>query len=116
MTPSSWVWNACTRIAGTVFEGVPHLLPQPAASSLGAVFAHGAVEEQPTTYAASISHAARAGNGVTDAATVEASDATAGRYRPWTALRSACCGFADRCDIVRQWTAWLGAARAGLAS
>jgi hypothetical protein len=87
------------RIAGTVFEGVPHLLPRPASSSLGAALSHGqeAMEREATV------------------APTQPESPT-GRYRPWSALRSACCGFADRCDIVRQWSAWLGAARAGATS
>lgn len=70
------------RIAGTVFEGTPHLLPQPVASSLRTRTEH-------TASAAS------------------APARPASRYRPLTA---ACCGFTDRCDIVRQWASWLGAA------
>jgi hypothetical protein len=103
------------RIAGTVFEGVPHLLPHPASSSLGAAFSHGqeAMAHQATA-PAGLERNAEDERPVLDAALAEPESPT-GRYRPWTALRNACCGFADRCDIVRQWSAWLGAARAGAA-
>lgn len=66
------------RIAGTVFEGVPHLLKQPTASSLC----------------------------TTLSAPLPARKAPS-RYRAFSAL---CCGVADRCDIVRQWAGWIGAA------
>jgi len=105
------------RIVGTVFEGVPHLLPQPAASSLGSAFAHGRVADTPTdrppTTERAAAEQAPASGDLTAPSSV--TDPTNGRYRPLTALRNACCGFADRCDIVRQWSAWLGAARAGAA-
>ncbi len=70
------------RIAGTVFEGLPHMLAQPVASSLR-------------------THVGQA------AAAAAAPERPASRYRP---VAAACCGFTDRCDIVRQWAAWLGAA------
>jgi len=104
------------RIAGTVFEGVPHLLPQPAASSLGSAFDHGGVAKGTATSTV-ITRVEAEGHvqaspeaSATDPAHT---DPTTGRYRSLTALRNACCGFADRCDIVRQWSAWLAAARAG---
>jgi predicted amidohydrolase YtcJ len=103
------------RIAGTVFEGVPHPLAQPAGSSLGAAFAHGAVAQTSAGSTDAAGHAvaertqaAADATDETDAAT--SSHATTGRYRPLSALRNACCGFSDRCDIVRQWSAWLGSA------
>ena len=79
------------RIAGTVFEGQPHMLPRPAASTLSPAAAH----------------AAPAGTARGSAA-ARASSAAYGA--PYRALAAACCGFSDRCDIVRQWSAWLGAA------
>ncbi len=74
------------RVAGTVFEGQPHLLPEPVASSL----------RQP------LHHGQTAG-----VATAPKTNSNPHRLR---SLRAACCGFSDRCDIVRQWSAWLGAA------
>ncbi|MEN9313805.1 MAG: N-substituted formamide deformylase [Pseudomonadota bacterium] len=67
------------RIAGTVFEGEPHLLPRPAASTLAPGMAHA----------------------------VAAPAAKPGRLRP---VAAACCGVQDRCDLIRQWSAWLGGA------
>ncbi|MBU6272362.1 MAG: amidohydrolase [Betaproteobacteria bacterium] len=67
------------RIAGTVFQGEPHLLARPAASTLAASLAHAAPAPRPAP----------------------------GRLRPIT---PDCCGFLDRCDLIRQWSAWLGAA------
>lgn len=75
------------RIAGTVFEGRPHMLAQPAVSSIGSV------------------------------AQVHADSAAERAARPRASLYkavAACCGVADRCDIARQWAAWIGAARQGL--
>ena len=66
------------RICGTVFEGETHMLPVPAASTLGA-------------------HFEAAGR----------PRANALGYRP---VGGECCGTTDRCDIVRQWAAWLGGA------
>ena len=70
------------RIAGTVFEGTPHMLAQPVASLHAS--------------AAAMSPSARPRG---------ASRRNAGpRYRPVTAR---CCGVAgDVCDIGRQWQAW----------
>ena len=76
------------RVAGTVFEGTPHLLPQPAASSLGSPLLHAAATQAAPTPA-------------------EGRTENRARYRAFTA---ACCGFTDRCDIVRQWSAWLSSA------
>ncbi|MBX3641731.1 MAG: amidohydrolase [Rubrivivax sp.] len=81
------------RVAGTVFQGTPHMLPRPAASSLRVPLAHAAGAD-----AAAVADAPRAG------ATARARS----RYR---AFADACCGFTDRCDIVRQWSAWFGAAQ-----
>ena len=67
------------RIAGTVFQGEVHLLPQPAASTLGSPAAHA----------------------------TQAPDRPAGRLRP---VSTNCCGFMDRCDLIRQWSAWIGSA------
>ncbi len=67
------------RIAGTVFEGQPHMLAQPTASSIASlVQAH--------------------------------TDATASpspRASLYKAVAAACCGVVDRCDIARQWAAWI---------
>jgi hypothetical protein len=87
------------RVAGTVFEGTPHLLPSPVASSLRAPLEHARLAGYTARPAA------------TDAAAAGSDDQ--GRYRPWALLRKACCGYADRCDIVRQWSGWLGQAWAG---
>lgn len=72
------------RIAGTVFEGVPHLLARPAASSLGSQVTHA----------------------LAPAATGRMRSPERSRYQ----ALAACCGFNDRCDIVRQWAAWFSAA------
>ena len=67
------------RIAGTVFEGTPHLLAQPVASL------HAAVADQPRARPARQRRAAP-------------------RYRP---VPARCCGVSgDVCDIGRQWSAW----------
>lgn len=73
------------RIAGTIFEGQPHLLGQPVAS-LHATLAASATARVPRPAA----HNRRG---------------TAVRYR---AVPGSCCNNAqDRCDIVRQWAAWM---------
>lgn len=66
------------RIAGTVFEGAVHLLPQSVSSSL-------------LDQATSVS-------------TSQANGAQNGRYR---AITGHCNGVADRCDLVRTWSQWL---------
>ena len=70
------------RIAGTVFEGLPCPLPKPVSSMLSVQAAH----------SVPASGQARVG--------AEA------RYRP---VNTACCAVSDRCDIVRQWGAWISA-------
>lgn len=70
------------RIAGTVFEGRPHMLARPAASSIGSL-------------------------AQLHADTAAAMPPRASAYKP----AAACCGVADRCDLARQWAAWIGAAR-----
>lgn len=74
------------RIAGTVFEGQPHMLAQPQAASLGAL--------------AAMPHAPR----------VSASSAPSRhRYRP---VAGACAN--DFCDVGRLWTALFGRGAQGL--
>ena len=80
------------RIAGTVFEGRPHPLPQPVASTLAVASGHLATAGGADAAGAAIGAARDRGD--------------APRYRPWL---EACCGIADRCDIVRQWAGWLAA-------
>lgn len=70
------------RIAGTVFEGRPHMLARPAASSIASL-------------------------AQLHSDTAKAAPARGSLYK----AVSACCGVADRCDLARQWAAWLGAAR-----
>jgi predicted amidohydrolase YtcJ len=71
------------RIIGTIFEGQAHLLEQPTASSISSLAqAH--------------------------------SDAVASagpRASLYKAVAAACCGVVDRCDIARQWGAWLNDSR-----
>jgi predicted amidohydrolase YtcJ len=89
------------RVAGTVFEGTPHLLAEPAAS-LHAAQAAGAPAW------ATAAGAAR-GAAARDAARDAARRAAPRRIRP---VPAGCCGSArDRCDVIRQWSAWLGEAR-----
>ncbi len=69
------------RIAGTVFEGTPHLLAQPLASLHAALPGEVPSTRQPTRRRRSPA-----------------------RYRP---LPARCCGSSgDVCDIGRQWSAW----------
>ncbi|MCA3178668.1 MAG: amidohydrolase [Burkholderiaceae bacterium] len=85
------------RVAGTVFEGVPHLLAQPAASLHAA-----------DGIAHAIRAAARSVRGAS--ARDPARRAAPRRIRP---IPQSCCGNArDRCDVIRQWSAWLGEASA----
>ncbi|MFO1224781.1 MAG: amidohydrolase [Burkholderiaceae bacterium] len=72
------------RIAGTVFEGRPHMLARPAASSIASL---------------AQAHADRAAS------------APRRRASAYKAVAAACCGVADRCDLAREWAAWIGAAR-----
>jgi predicted amidohydrolase YtcJ len=69
------------RIAGTVFEGQPHMLARPVGSSIAAL------------------------------AQAHADTGAAGTSRPraslYKAVAAACCGAVDRCDIARQWAAWI---------
>jgi hypothetical protein len=76
------------RVAGTVFEGELHLLPRPVASTFSRQEEH-----------ASAAVGVGAGGGVQSP------------ERPvYRTVNTACCGATDRCDIVRQWAAWFGAA------
>jgi hypothetical protein len=84
------------RIAGTVFEGVPHMHERPVASMLGTAAGHAAATPQEA--------------GATAAAPATSTTTTTPRARLRSLANSACCGISDRCDIVRQWAAWLGAA------
>ena len=80
------------RVAGTVFEGVPHLLAEPA----GSLHAE-AVDATPAAARASATRST-------------ARHAAPRRIRP---VQTGCCASArDRCDVIRQWSAWLGEARA----
>ncbi|MFM1991053.1 MAG: N-substituted formamide deformylase [Pseudomonadota bacterium] len=85
------------RVAGTVFEGTPHLLAEPAASGhAGDAHAVLGAPAAPGTPAVSRAGLRRA--------------ASPRRIRP---VPAACCGETrDRCDVIRQWSAWLGEARA----
>jgi predicted amidohydrolase YtcJ len=74
------------RIAGTVFEGVPHMQPRPVASMLSAAALHG------------------------QAAAAPAAAPNAPNPNRLRTLAAACCGISDRCDIVRQWSAWMAGA------
>jgi len=86
------------RIAGTVFEGTPHLLPRPVASL------HASLPRVGSTSRTTPSR-------TTPAATPRAPRPTRTpgyhRYRP---VRADCCGAQDRCDLVRQWGEWLSPA------
>ena len=83
------------RVAGTIFEGTPYLLARPMASL----------------------HAATMPDARRDTAPVDAAAAVTGSriartpgYRRYRPVRAACCGGQqDRCDLIRQWGAWLGA-------
>lgn len=76
------------RVAGTVFEGELHLLPRPVAS----------------TFSRQEEHASAAVG-------LGAGGAVRSPERPvYRTVNTACCGATDRCDIVRQWAAWFGAA------
>ena len=74
------------RIAGTVFEGQPHMLAQPQAASLGAL-AVMPPEKKVATHSSTSRH----------------------RYRP---VASACA--TDFCDVGRLWTALFGKGALGL--
>lgn len=81
------------RIAGTVFEGEPHMLQQPVAS----------------LYAASSGDASNRSDMAASAPPSRAGGTAArlrrrGRYRP---VASRCCGpEGDVCEVVRQWSWW----------
>jgi len=97
------------RIAGTVFEGTPHLLPRPVGSSLS--IAHGAAKA-PMPAAKAPMPAAGAQMPTSRHGLDEEPGDTAGlapRRSAYRLINAACCGFADRCDVVRQWAAWIGA-------
>ncbi len=83
------------RVAGTVFEGTPHMLAHPVASL------HAAAPAVPAAPARPARARSRA--------------AALPRYR---AVRAACCApSGDRCDLVRAWASWMreGLADAGAA-
>jgi predicted amidohydrolase YtcJ len=83
------------RIAGTVFEGTPHLLARPVASL------HAQVPLPAAALAPARTHAGDARDAGADRARA--------RYRP--VARGGCCGDPqDRCDVLRQWTGWLAEA------
>jgi len=56
-----------------------------------------------------LAHAA--GADAAAAADAPRAGATARARSRYRAFADACCGFTDRCDIVRQWSAWFGAAQ-----
>ena len=68
------------RVAGTVFEGQPHMLPSPVPSSIASL--------------AQV-HA--------DSLAVK----TSARASLYKLVSAVCCGVVDRCDIARQWGAWI---------
>ena len=78
------------RVAGTVFEGQPRMLPRPVDSVLSPRAGHGSVHGSALP---------------ADTATRLAEHPA--RLRPWARI---CCGVSDRCDVIRQWAAWMGAA------
>lgn len=80
------------RVAGTVFEGLPQMLARQVAYILSLQADHAG-------------SAAAPGTGQ-PAGADDNSPIRRGRYRHMSA---ACCGISDRCDIVRQWGAWIGA-------
>jgi predicted amidohydrolase YtcJ len=81
------------RIAGTVFEGVSHPSPRPAASSLSPAAQHAAADSRASTGPAAYSSNPRERT----------------HRSVYRSIAAACCGFTDRCDIVRQWSQWLAA-------
>lgn len=86
------------RVAGTVFEGVPHLLERPQASL------HASAPDADDGLARARRAARRA---TPDAGRPRA------RIRP---VAAGCCGTPeDRCDVIRQWGAWLAEAQAAQA-
>ena len=78
------------RVAGTVFEGQPHMLPKSAPSSI-----------------ASLAQVH---------ADTQALNKGAARASLYKMVAAACCGVVDRCDIARQWGAWINDSRRGLAA
>lgn len=71
------------RVAGTVFEGTPHLLAEPLASLHAS--------HPPPPEAPRARRALRAGG-----------------YRRYRPVPAGCCApGADRCDLIRQWAGWL---------
>lgn len=77
------------RVSGTVFEGKPYPLPQPVSSILSRSAAHGVVQAPQASGEARVTRWKTPGNG-------------------------ACCSVNDRCDVIRQWSAWLGEAMRAL--
>jgi predicted amidohydrolase YtcJ len=73
------------RIAGTVFEGVPHMLPTPVPSSIASLV---------QVHADSV-----------------AAQPVAARSSLYKMVAAVCCGVVDRCDIARQWGAWFSNAQ-----
>lgn len=77
------------RIAGTVFEGVPHMLIRPSAS----LFAEEVISRSNDSPASDLS-----------GAVVRQTQTRSGRYQPFGTVCSALAG--DVCEVVRQWAAW----------
>jgi predicted amidohydrolase YtcJ len=73
------------RVAGTVFEGQPHMLPKPVPSSIANLVQ---IHEDNVK-----------------------SKTGAARSSLYKLVAAACCGATDRCDIVRQWGAWISDSR-----
>ncbi|MFZ9405637.1 MAG: amidohydrolase [Burkholderiaceae bacterium] len=81
------------RVAGTIFEGTPHLLARPVASLHA-------------------SHLDRSVQGsAVRASSRRGASAATGRYQRLRPVVPGCCGPGiDRCDLIRQWPQWLGPA------
>lgn len=116
------------RIAGTIFEGEPHLLSHPMAS-LHADAAHLPVLEpldsgralsgrgpDPSGRSRALPMRVRRSPGPERASrppSAASALALSGSYRRLRPVRAACCGVGiDRCDLIRQWPLWLGPALA----
>jgi predicted amidohydrolase YtcJ len=82
------------RVTGTIFEGTPYLLARPMAS----------------LHAATLPDAAEGAARAREAgAGTRPRIARTPGYRRYRPVRAACCGGQqDRCDLFRQWGAWLG--------
>lgn len=96
------------RVAGTVFEGTPHMLARPVASLHAAAVP--APADPPVQVGPFAPDEAPAGPARARPARGRPRGAALPRYR---AVRAACCApSGDRCDLVRAWAAWM---REGLA-